>query len=131
MLHSHSIRRTASVVTVFAALALGACSSDDGYGSPSPTQAGSGADTTAGSTGGGAGPTISGYAFSIPAAVTAGTPFTVTNADGVTHTFTDPNGAFDVSVPAGGTAEVTIATAGTYTVVCKIHGSMKAEITAN
>jgi plastocyanin len=130
MLHSRSIRQTASSVAVIAALALAACSSDSSYGSPaSVTQAGSG--TTGGSSPAATGPTISGFKFSIPAGVTAGTPFTVTNDDSAAHTFTNPDGAFDVSVPAGGTAEVTIAKAGTYTVVCKIHGSMKAEITAS
>ncbi len=127
MLHSRSIR--SAVPVAVAALLFAACSSDSGYGSPSPTsQAGS--DTTGGSSSGASGPTISGFAFSIPGSVTAGTPFTVTNADGTAHTFTNPDGSFDVTVPAGGTAEVTIAAAGTYTVVCKIHSSMKAEITA-
>ena len=63
------------------------------------------------------------------ATATAGTPFVVANKDGVNHTFTNPDGAFDVTVPGGGTAEVTVATAGTYVIVCKIHASMSGTIT--
>ncbi len=128
MLHTRSIRPFAAVLAV-GVLTLAACSSDSG--SSSGTQGGSVTSTGSSGTGGGAaaGATISGFAFSIPASVAAGTPFTVTNDDGTTHTFTNPDGAFDVTVPAGSSAEVTIATPGTYTVVCKIHSSMKAEIT--
>lgn len=116
------------IVTIAAlgAFALAGCSSDSGYGGTTPPD-GSSPDTTASS--GAGGPTISNFAFSLPAGLTAGTPFTVTNDDGTTHTFTNPDGAFDVTVPAGGTAEVTVAAAGTYQVVCKIHSSMSATLT--
>jgi plastocyanin len=75
-----------------------------------------------------AGAKIMNYTFSVTGAVAAGTPLTITNKDKVTHTFTNPDGAFAVEVPAGGTAEITVAAAGTYKVVCTIHSSMGAQI---
>ena len=122
--------RAFSVGIVTVAVFAG-CSSD-GYGGsgPSGTTAAGGTAAGGSTTPAGDGVTISGFAFSVPASVAVGAPFTITNDDGTTHTFTNPDGAFDVTVPSGGSAEVTIATAGTYTVVCKIHSSMKATITA-
>jgi plastocyanin len=75
-----------------------------------------------------AGARIMNYTFTITGAIAAGTPLTISNKDKVTHTFTNPDGAFDVEVPAGGTAEITVAAAGTYKVVCTIHSSMGAQV---
>jgi plastocyanin len=68
------------------------------------------------------------YTFTVKGAVAAGTPVTITNSDKVDHTFTNPDGAFDVSVPAGGSAELTVDAAGTYKVICSIHSSMGAQV---
>jgi plastocyanin len=68
------------------------------------------------------------YTFTVKGAIAAGTPVTITNKDKVTHTFTNPDGAFDVEVPAGGTAELTVAAAGTYKVICSIHSSMGTQV---
>jgi plastocyanin len=75
-----------------------------------------------------AGLTISGNTFSV-AAVTAGTPFTITNNDSVGHTVTDDAGSFDVAVPGGGSETLTIPAAGTYAIHCEIHASMHGTIT--
>ena len=68
------------------------------------------------------------YTFTVKGAVAAGVPLTITNKDKVTHTFTNPDGAFDVEVPAGGTADITVAAPGAYKVVCTIHSSMGAQV---
>ena len=121
-----TVRRSAGLLCMVAALGLTACSSSPSYGGSTATTAGSSATPAAG---GSAGATISNFSFSSSGTLTAGTPFTVTNSDGVTHTFTNPDGAFDVKVSGGGTAQVTVATAGTYVVVCQIHSQMKGSIT--
>ena len=69
--------------------------------------------------------------FSVNGDATAGTAFVVANDDGVTHTFTDTGGAFDVTVDGGSTADVTVTEPGTYEVICKIHGSMRATLTVS
>jgi plastocyanin len=92
------------------------------------TTAASGAPTTAVVADADATAQIMNYTFTVKGAVAAGTPLTITNKDKVAHTFSNPDGAFDVEVPAGGTADVTVATAGTYKVVCTIHSSMGAQV---
>ena len=131
MRHVRPLRLGAVMLTLVAAGSLATCSSD-GYGgsSASGTTGPTGSSTSGGGGTSGDGVTISNFSFSVPASVAVGTPITITNDDGTTHTFTNPDGAFDVTVPAGGTADVTIATAGTYTVVCAIHSSMSATLTA-
>jgi len=127
-----TVRRSGVLFVVVAALGIAACGSSGSYGGSgaTATTAGGGAVTTAGGAAAGAGgATIANFSFSSSGTLTAGTAFTVTNNDSVTHTFTNPDGAFDVKVPGGGTAQVTVATAGTYTVVCKIHSQMKGSIT--
>ena len=130
-------RIATAALSVLVAVGLAGCgSSSGGYGSPTPTTKpgttapGTTAPGTTAPTGSGAATaTIANYAFSIPASVKAGQAFTVTNTDGVTHTFSNPDGAFDARIAGGASAQVTIAAAGTYTVVCKIHSSMRATIT--
>ncbi len=68
------------------------------------------------------------YTFTVKGAIAAGAPVTITNKDKVAHTFTNPDGAFDIELPAGGTAELTVAAAGTYKVICSIHSSMGAQV---
>jgi plastocyanin len=88
-----------------------------------------GGSTSSSTTGASSGITISGFAFEVPASVKAGVPITITNADGVAHTFSDTGGAFDVKVGGGSTEQLTVASPGTYSVVCRIHASMKTTLT--
>jgi plastocyanin len=104
-----------------AVLALAACSSDSKSSSGSPTTTASGGGAAA------VGLTIQGSSFSA-ATVKAGQAFTIQNKDGVTHTVTEDNGAFDQSLPGGGSATLTIATPGTYKIHCRIHSSMHGTI---
>jgi plastocyanin len=56
-----------------------------------------------------------------------GTKVTVTNKDGVAHTWSETSGpkpSFDLSVPPGGSATFTFETAGTYDYRCQIHTFM-------
>ena len=123
--------RSTVILVGFTALGLSACGSSAVQGGAY----GGGALTTKPPTtapvaaGGAASATIAGYAFQIAGSPTAGTAFTVTNSDSVAHTFTSADGGVDAKVPAGGSAQVTFAKAGSFSVVCKIHGSMKASIT--
>jgi plastocyanin len=119
---THSKLRIVLGSACLLALIAPACSSDD---KSTTTVAPAESSAT------GAGPaalTISGNTFS-PAAVTAGTEFTITNNDSVGHTVTDDAGSFDVSVPAGGSETLTIPTAGSYAIHCEIHNSMHGTIT--
>jgi plastocyanin len=115
-------------------LASGAASSDAGVVAPAATDTGGAAAPAATDAGGTveappvAALTIENSTFSAASAV-AGTAFTIANNDGVTHTVTEDNDAFDVEVAGGGTASLTIIAAGTYQIHCKIHGSMQGTIT--
>jgi plastocyanin len=61
--------------------------------------------------------------------VTAGTPITVTNADGTKHTLTADNGSFDTGdLAGGGHGSVTIAAPGKYAYHCAIHNYMTGTI---
>ena len=70
--------------------------------------------------------TIKGYKF-IPNkfTVTAGTPVTVKNQDGVTHDLAAQNGAFKTKYIDGGkSAKFTVKKPGTYKIVCTLHTYM-------
>ena len=54
---------------------------------------------------------------------------TVKNDASVTHTVTNDNGGFDVSIDPGKTATFTAPAAGTYPFHCKIHTNMKSTLT--
>jgi plastocyanin len=137
----HHARSTIVILGLVAALGVSACGSTAGQGGaygggglttkPPTTELPTTTAVAAGgaAAGGAASATIAGYAFRITGSPTAGTALTVTNSDSVGHTFTSADGGVDAKVPAGGTAQVTFAKAGTFTVVCKIHGSMKASVT--
>jgi plastocyanin len=103
-------------------LVASACGSDKKSDS---NDSGNGATTVA--AGAPAGLTIQHSSFSA-ASVKAGEAFTIENKDGVTHTVTDDNGAFDESVPGGSSKPLTIASPGTYKIHCRIHGSMHGTI---
>ena len=132
---NHIITRGA-LVAVIAVFGLSACSDDAKVSSVQPTDV-LAATTDAPPTevtdvvpvtdgaASAAGVVIEGFAFSLPASVTAGQEFSITNNDGVTHTFSDVGGSFSVNMPSGSTNPLTIDTPGTYNVVCQIHASMK------
>lgn len=71
---------------------------------------------------------VKNYTFTVKGAVAAGTTVVISNVDKVAHTFTNPDGAFDVEVPAGATADLTVAAPGTYKVICSIHSSMGSQV---
>ena len=57
--------------------------------------------------------------------VSKGASITVRNADGVTHTFTATDGAFDTgNIPSGASKVVKLTTARTFAYRCNIHQSM-------
>jgi plastocyanin len=61
-----------------------------------------------------------------PLNIKTGTPVTCKNHDGVPHTVTSLNNAFDSgNIGAGQTYSFTFATAGTYTYHCLVHSMMK------
>ncbi len=77
--------------------------------------------------------TIHGFAYTVPATVSAGARVTVHNRDDVAHTITADTGhAFDVTVPASGTATFTApTTAGRYPFHCTYHANMHATLTVS
>lgn len=117
---SNTRKRLAIGAASLLAVVAPACSSD------SKSDSGSTNSTSGGAAA--AGVTIENRQYSSNG-LTAKTEFTVTNKDGVGHTFTDDNGAFNVEVPGGGSATLTIDAPGTYNVHCEIHSSMHGTIT--
>lgn len=73
--------------------------------------------------------TIESFDFGEDVTVKAGQQFTVTNKDGVGHTFTADGGEFDVPVGPGESKTVTIAKAGSYPFHCTPHPRMTGTIT--
>ena len=106
-------------------LVLAACGGDDngGGGPTGATTTGTTGTTTGG--GGGTAITIQGFAFD-PATiqVSGETTLTITNNDGVTHTFTLDDGSVDKQVPSGQTIDVTVNVSKTTGWHCKTHASM-------
>ena len=72
---------------------------------------------------------IAGFTFS-PATyqISVGDTITVTNNDGVPHTFTADDGSFDASVPPDASASVTFEKEGSIPFHCEIHPSMTGRI---
>ena len=74
--------------------------------------------------------TIAGFQFEGVDAVAVGTEVTVSNTDGVTHTWTSTDGEFDSGNLSGGdTFSHTFDEAGTFDYLCEIHTSMTGSIT--
>lgn len=74
--------------------------------------------------------TISGFAFSDPITVVAGTEVTVTNEDGAGHTWTSNDGLWDSGTLRGGdTFSFTFDAPGEYSFFCAIHPSMTGNLT--
>ena len=111
-------RRLIALIAVLA-LALVACGDDD-----------SAATTTAAPDGGAATIVIEDFAFNGPDSVATGTTITIENRDGVAHTWTASNGAFDSgSIAGGGSFQFTLDQAGAFDYVCTIHPTMQGSIT--
>lgn len=139
MIHRHPFRFAAAALVV-STFGLAACGGSDDTtdateapaateapvvtDAPAATEAPAATDAPAA---GGAVLTIAEFAFS-DLTVAAGTEITLTNDDGFTHTVTDEGDVFDVSVSGGSSEALTIDAAGTYSIVCKIHPSMKGTI---
>lgn len=77
--------------------------------------------------------TIAGFDFGAPLSVGPGASITVTNADGVPHTLTANDGAFDTgAVPANGAVPISAPTEpGVYQFFCTIHPSMQGTLTVS
>ncbi len=75
--------------------------------------------------------TIEDFAFGDPVTVSAGATVTVLNADGVHHTLTATDGAFDTGALARDTTGVfeVPAEPGTYAFFCSIHPFMSGDLT--
>lgn len=101
------------------AMVLAACGGDDDGGATT--------GSTTGPTGGSGGTaiTIEGLAFDPSTLQVSGeTILTITNNDGVTHTFTLDDGSVDEEIPGGESIDVTVAPSETTGFHCKIHPSM-------
>lgn len=74
---------------------------------------------------------IAQFAFADSPTVAPGTVVTVANTDGVSHTLTATDGAFDTGTLSGGSQASFVAPAqpGTYAFFCAIHTSMTGTIT--
>lgn len=74
--------------------------------------------------------TIEGFAYDGATTVSAGTPISVTNRDGVPHTLSFRTGDADTGTVDGGSTALLTApsTPGTYAYFCRIHPAMAGEI---
>jgi plastocyanin len=111
-------------------IGLAACGGDDDDSSSSGNSGTTAAASSGDQSGGAVAVTIEGFAFDSQP-VTAGASFKVENKDSTEHTFTADDGSFDVDVPAGETVTVTAPAGGTYAFHCKIHSSMKGDLTVS
>ncbi len=111
------LRRTAVLLTL--ALVIAACggSSDE----PTATTAGAGGELDI---------TIDNFDFSGAETAAVGDTVTITNEDGVAHTWTAVEGGFDSGTMAEGeTFEFTFEEAGEFDYFCSIHPRMEGTIT--
>lgn len=131
------MRTSRSLAPLLVVLLLGAaaCGSDDdasatASGGSDTTEAPSGGDYGGGAAkkpAGSSGSAISMKDFAFAPGTTevkAGATVTVTNDDGVEHTWTADDGSWDESVAAGESAEHVFDEAGSFAYHCEIHPSM-------
>lgn len=119
------------------ALALSACSGDSEGDTSTPSSTGADptttsapADTTTVGESGDASITIDNFAFSGATTVAAGTTVTVTNQDGVTHTWTSQDDVWNSGgMSTGESFEFTFEEPGEYPYLCTIHPTMEGTIT--
>ena len=87
-------------------------------------------DTPAADAASGAEITIADFAFSDPDTISPGSTVTVTNTDGVEHTWTSEDGLFDSGLLSPGSSfEFTFDESGEFNFVCEIHPSMSGVVT--
>jgi plastocyanin len=115
--------RTRHLLLAFSmVVVVAACGGDDDAGSDATDAAAT--DATSAAAGSDAGLTIQGSAFSPQELTAPAGTIEITNQDGMTHTVTADDGAFDVSVDGGATASITVDTPGSYPFHCNIHSFM-------
>ncbi len=111
------LRRTAVLLT--AALVIAACGGSSGEGTATTAGAGGELDIT-----------IDDFDFSGAETAAVGDTVTITNEDGVAHTWTAVEGGFDSGTMAEGeTFEFTFEEAGEFDYFCSIHPRMEGTIT--
>jgi plastocyanin len=117
------MRRLTSIIGIVAAVALiAACNGGDNGAAPD--------ETAPGETGATAEITISGFVFSGADSVRVGDTVVITNADGVAHTWTEVDRAFDSgTLGTDETFEYTFDEAGVFDYFCTIHPEMTGTIT--
>ncbi len=127
------MRQHLVMVVIAVAVIASACSDDSGDDSTvAPTEAPSDAPETEAAPSGEAAITIEAFMFGDPISVSAGTTVTVTNADGVAHTWTADEGAFDSgSLEPGDTFSFAFAEPGDFPFHCSIHSSMTGSVTVD
>lgn len=120
----------ATAVLLTLALVIAACggSSDETTESDEPTA--TTADATTADAGGEMDITIENFDFSGAETAAVGDTVTVTNEDGVGHTWTAVEGGFDSgTIAEGETFEFTFDEAGEFDYFCSIHPQMEGTIT--
>ena len=126
-----------TILTVAAALALGACSSSASPAAPSvavPSVAIPSVAIPSVAVPSETAVAISGFAFVAPAiTVSVGTKVTWTNTDPTAHTVTFDDSSITGSgnLPTGATFDNTFTKAGTFTYHCKIHSTMTGTVTVS
>lgn len=139
------LRTTAVAVT--ATLILAACNSEsqgdastssapdqtnttEATGTTDVTSTTADTSTTVANSAGEASITIENFAFSGATSVSAGTTVTVTNQDGVTHTWTSEDDVWNSGgLSSGDSFEYTFDEPGEYSYFCSIHPTMEGTIT--
>jgi plastocyanin len=116
------------------AIVLAACSDEDGGETGGTTGGTTGAQTGGtGETGGGGGNAIviEGFAFN-PSTITVSGPteISITNNDGVAHTFTLDDGSVDVEIGGGESTTVTVDVSASTGFVCRFHPQMTGTVEA-
>jgi len=121
------------VILLVLPLVTAACSSSDDGSSGGGSTSAPAAQTSAAAAGGGGGTTIAAQNFAFSpdnVSVSAGkVTLTVTNKDGVEHTFTLDDGSSDTKLQPGSTQEIEIEVSKTVGWHCEIHPSMTGTIT--
>lgn len=123
-------RARISWAAVAVALILASCGGDSAGQTTitavdQPTTSAAGGATTGAPSGATASITIADFTFTGPDSVAVGTTVTVTNEDGVSHTFTSEDDVFDSdAIATGESFQFTFDESGEYTYFCKFHPQM-------
>lgn len=112
-----------------AGVILAGCA-DSGSVATSTVDAGGSSTTSAGAGDGGAEITIQNFAFTGATSIPVGTTVTVTNEDGVTHTWTSKDDVWNSGgIRSGDSFEFTFDEPGVYEYFCSIHTQMTGTLT--